>query len=504
MRLDDLLAGIQLLDMSNLYEDMEVARITSDSRQVGPGCLFVAMPGSRADGHDFVADALNAGATVVIQSRPLDPGAVGSFIRVADPREVYAVLCSRLAGNPSARMKVIGVTGTNGKTSTTLIARHLLESAGRRAAAVGTLGVLRPGSAEFGGGGLTTPDAAELQAILAELAEGGTQYVMLEVSSHALHQRRVSGVEFAGGVFTNLTQDHYDYHGSYEEYSNAKALLFNKYLVESGGYAVLNIDDAAGRRYATQTANIALTYGLQPSANIVLDELRNSIEGLSFRIVLKNGVWPDRLDSQRNTADISTKLVGGFNAYNFAAAAGVALLEGLTLEQVASGLESFPGVPGRLQRVESPAGAHVFVDYAHTPDALDNVLAALRQLKHGGSRLISVAGCGGDRDRAKRPLMGAAALRGSDWLVVTSDNPRTEDPDAIIDEIATGLPEPGSGWERVTDRRRAIRAALARARKGDIVLIAGKGHEDYQILGTEKIHFSDIEEVRQFYVESSA
>jgi len=503
MRLDDLLAGIPLLDMSNLYEDMEVARITSDSRRVGPGSVFVAIPGSKADGHEFIGEAIDAGATAVIQSRPLEPGAVGSFIRVADPREVYSVLCSRLAGSPSARIKVIGVTGTNGKTSTTLIARHLLESAGRSAAAVGTLGVLKPGSAEFGGGGLTTPDAAELQAILAELVTGGTQYVLLEVSSHALHQRRVSGIEFAGGVFTNLTQDHYDYHGTYEEYRDAKALLFNRHLVASGGYAVLNIDDAAGRMYSSQTTNIALTYGTRPAANIVIDELSNSIAGLSFRMVLKNGVWPEQLDADRNTARISTKLVGGFNAYNFAAAAGVALLEGLTLEQVASGLASFAGVPGRLQRVDSPEGAHVFVDYAHTPDALDNVLAALTELKRSGSRLITVAGCGGDRDRAKRPLMGAAALRGSDWLVVTSDNPRTEDPEAIIDEIASGLPEPGGGWERVTDRREAIRAALARARRGDIVLIAGKGHEDYQILGTEKVHFSDIEEVRQFYVESS-
>jgi UDP-N-acetylmuramoyl-L-alanyl-D-glutamate--2,6-diaminopimelate ligase len=504
MRLDDLLDGIQLLDMSNLFDDMPVARITCDSRKVDPGSVFVAIPGDKADGHDFISDALAAGATAVIQSRPLEPGAVGSFLRVADPREVYAVLCSRIAGNPSGRMKVIGVTGTNCKTSTTLIARHLLESAGLRAAAIGTLGVWRPGSDEFQGGGLTTPDAADLQEILAGLADEGTQYVLLEVSSHALHQRRVSGIEFAGGVFTNLTQDHYDYHGSYEEYRDAKALLFTRHLVESGGYAVLNTDDEAGRHYAAHSANIALTYGMRAESNLVCDQLDNSIDGLSFRVVLKNGVWPESLDLNLNTAQVQMKLVGAFNAYNSAAAAGIALLEGLSLEQVVDGLFTFSGVPGRLQRVDNPAGVHVFVDYAHTPDALENVLRALVELKRDGCRLITVAGCGGDRDRAKRPLMGAAALAASDWLVVTSDNPRTEDPEAIIDEIVAGLPEGNKGWEREVDRRQAIHTALRCARPGDIVLVAGKGHEDYQILGTQKVHFSDIEEVQRFYIESSS
>lgn len=499
MRLDELLDGIETLDLGNVYPDMEVTAVTNDNRKVGPGSIFVAIKGERSDGHDYIDSALAAGATAVVQSRPLDPAAVGSFIRVADTREVYAGLCAKLMGYPSRELRVIGVTGTNGKTSTVLLIRHLLLAGGYKPAALGTLGLLKPDSDDFEQRGLTTPDAGLLQQMLRELASAGATHLIMEVSSHALSQQRVAGIEFAGGAFTNLTQDHFDYHGSFEEYRDAKALLFRKHLVYSGGYAVFNGDDETGAEYAKHFAGIAVIYGSRAQHNLVLRNIASEADGLSWDIVVKNGVWPERLRRYVNHARLVSPLVGRYNAYNCAAAAGVALLEGLSLEQVAEALKTFPGVPGRLERVPNDRAVHVFVDYAHTPDALENVLRALAELRAPEARIITVFGCGGDRDNAKRPLMGAAAQRGSDLCVMTSDNPRSEEPEAILDQIAAGLDPAGHPSIRECDRRRAIHLALAQARPGDIVLIAGKGHEDYQILSDRTIHFSDVEEARAYF-----
>ncbi len=513
MRLDELLEGIDYSDLSNAYGDMEVVDVTSDSRQVHPGSVFVAIPGSRSDGHDYIPQALAAGATIVVQSRPLEPGSLGSFLRVADPRATYAQFCARLAGYPSRRLRVIGVTGTNGKTSTTLIIRHLLNSAGYRCAAIGTLGILPSDSESFIATGLTTPDAKVIQQNLAQCADQGATHVVMEVSSHALDQQRVTGVEFAGGIFTNLSQDHFDYHGTVEAYLEAKALLFTEHLPLSGGYSVLNIDDPAGQEYARRAGGIKVLYGAGEKANLLISALSNAAGALSWDIALRNGVWNGRVEEGINSAHLRTRLTGRYNAYNCTAAAAAALLEGLSLAQVQAGLASFSGVPGRLQEIDNPTGVHAYVDYAHTPDALDNVLAALNEVRSEGARIITVFGCGGDRDNAKRPLMARAAQSASDIVVVTSDNPRSEDPEKIIDQVMAGIdpaaaPAPGSaalddGMQRVyreSDRRRAIHLALELARPGDIVLIAGKGHEDYQILGTETIHFSDAEEVERFYL----
>jgi UDP-N-acetylmuramoyl-L-alanyl-D-glutamate--2,6-diaminopimelate ligase len=499
MRLDELLDGIETLDLGNVYPDMDITAVTNDNRKVAPGSIFVAIKGEKSDGHDYIESALGAGATAVIQSRPLDPTAVGSFVRVTDTREVYAELCAKLAGYPSRELRVIGVTGTNGKTSTVLLIRHLLLAAGYKPAALGTLGLLKPDSEEYEQRGLTTPDAGLLQQMMRELVSAGATHLIMEVSSHALIQQRVAGVEFVGGAFTNLTQDHFDYHGSFAEYRDAKALLFRKHLVYSGGYAVFNGDDETGVEYAKHFAGIAVVYGSRAEHNLVLRNIASEADGLSWDIVVKNGVWPERLRRFVNHARLSSPLVGRYNAYNCAAAAGVALLEGLSLEQVADALKAFPGVPGRLERVPNDRSVHVFVDYAHTPDALENVLRALAELRTPGSRLITVFGCGGDRDSAKRPLMGAAAQRGSDLCVMTSDNPRSEDPETIMDQISAGFDPAGGGSIREGDRRSAIRFALSEARTGDIVLIAGKGHEDYQILGDRTVHFSDVEEARAFF-----
>jgi UDP-N-acetylmuramoyl-L-alanyl-D-glutamate--2,6-diaminopimelate ligase len=494
MRLDELLEGIETLDLANVYSEMTVDAVTADSREVRPGSAFVAIRGEKSDGHDYIPAALAAGATVVVQGQPLDPAAVGSFVRVRHPRQVYAQMCARLAGHPSRRLRVIGVTGTNGKTSTTLILRHLLNQAGYRAAALGTLGLLRPEAAEYEDRGLTTPDAGYLQQRMAELAAAGTTHLVMEVSSHALSMERVEGIEFTGGIFTNLTQDHLDFHGTLENYKEAKALLFTRHLAASDAYGVFNTDDAVGEELAGRFKGIAVRIGYPRSNNLVISNVVSTANGLSWETVVKNGVWPAALQYGVNHAQFHSRLIGHYNVYNCLCAAGAALLEGLGLEQVIAGVASFQGVPGRLQRVDGAGGRHVFVDYAHTPDAVENVLRALRGVVEPGQRIVTVIGCGGDRDRTKRPLMGAAAQRGSELTVITSDNPRSEDPLGIIHDILEGIEPRGAEVRVEPDRRSAIRLAVAAARPRDVVLIAGKGHEDYQILGAQTIHFSDVEE----------
>ncbi len=501
MRLDDLLEGMESLDHLGLFGDMDVDRVVCDSRKVVPGSVFVAIPGTKIDGHKFIQQALAAGASVIVQSAPLDPAATGSFIRVEDSRQAYAQLNARLFGNPSERLRVIGVTGTNGKTSTALLIGHLLNQAGRNTAVLGTLGLLRPDSQHFLSGTLTTPDAAELQQMMANLVSEGVSHLVMEVSSHALQQRRVAGIRFAGGVFTNLSQDHFDYHGSMQEYAAAKEILFRDYLSSQGGYAVINCDDETGRLYAGRFDGLLLKYGSLRSCNLVITEPHADASGVSWKLVLKNGIWPRQLDEASNLACLKCGLAGDFQIHNCTAAAGVALLEGLELEQLRSALASFGNVPGRLQRIPNSKGINVYVDYAHTPDAVDNVVRALSRLLSGEQRLITVVGCGGDRDRSKRPQMGLIAQRGSSLAIFTSDNPRTEDPLAILDEIIAGLDRDGGPWIREQDRRRAIERALSEAQGGDIVLIAGKGHEDYQILKDRTIHFSDVEEVERYFSE---
>jgi UDP-N-acetylmuramoyl-L-alanyl-D-glutamate--2,6-diaminopimelate ligase len=504
MRLDDLLEGMDALDHLNLFGDMDVDRIVCDSRRVVPGSVFVAIGGTKYDGHKFIGQALSAGASVVVQSMPLDPQAMGSFVRVADSRLAYALLNARINDNPSHKLRVIGVTGTNGKTSTALLIGHLLSAAGRRAAVLGTLGLLKSGSSEFLSGTLTTPDAADLQKLIAALVADGTTHLVMEVSSHALQQQRVAGIHFAGGVFTNLSQDHFDYHGSMKEYAAAKELLFTDYLAPGGGYAVINHDDATGRDFASRFGGLLLKYGTERDNNLVITEPAMDADGVRWKLVLKNGSWPGKLDESSNLACLRCSLAGEFQIHNCTAAAGVALLEGLDISQIRDGLGSFTNVPGRLQRVPNRAGVNVYVDYAHTPDAVDNVVRALRKLVPEGRKLITVVGCGGDRDRSKRPLMGRIAQQGSDLAIFTSDNPRTENPALIIDEIITGLLDDGGEWLRLEDRRQAIERALAGTVAGDIVLIAGKGHEDYQILKDRTIHFSDVEEVERYFRENAS
>lgn len=458
--------------------------VRSDSRQVGPGDIFVAVPGASEDGTRFIPQAVAAGASAVV-CRPEAAATAGEacrFIAHHDPREALWRLAAARRHTESLPLRVIGVTGTNGKTTTAALLEHLFTAAGRRVGVLGTVTYRWPGHSEAAP--LTTPDPLSLHAMLARMAEAGVELAVMEVSSHALAQQRVSGVPFAGAAFTNLTQDHLDFHQDMESYFKAKARLFLELPRPDKAMAV-NADDPWGRRLLELCPG-ALSFGLgrgAPGRRHLWGELRASgTGGTHLHMRLDGEEW-----------ELRSPLVGAFNAANLLTAQAIAVELGLRPSAMAA-LETFTGVCGRLERVANPRGLHVFVDYAHTPDALVNVLTALRGAGFG--RIITVFGCGGDRDRTKRPLMGEAVARHADVAVLTSDNPRNEDPEAILADVLPGL---ASAREVVVepDRRAATARALAMLGKEDALLIAGKGHEDYQIIQGVKHHYSDQEVVRE-------
>jgi len=470
----------------------EVTRLSCDSRRLGPGTLFVGLPGTTVDGGTFWPEALAAGAVAALvgpdaaKARP--PAPADPVIVVPEPVARWAgLLAAEFWQQPSRRLALIGVTGTNGKTTTTHLIEHLAASAGRPSALFGTLVNRWPGHSVTAQH--TTAFADLLQAQLAQAAEGGAQLAAMEVSSHALDQHRVAGCHFSAAVFTNLTQDHLDYHPSMQAYFEAKASLFAEPLLAGG--AVVNIDDPWGARLAARLA----TAGRHPcwrssleqaDAELRVTDLELTSQGVSGTLITPVGAGRFR-----------SPLVGRFNLMNLLQAVGALAQQGLPLPLLLEGLNTFRGVPGRMERVGLGSRAalpSVLVDYAHTPDGLENALAAARPFTAG--RLICVFGCGGDRDRSKRPQMGAIAVRLADRVVVTSDNPRTEDPQRILEDVVAGIPG-GAAVVVEPDRAVAIAEAIRAADPADLVLIAGKGHEDYQILGTVKIHFDDREEAEK-------
>ncbi len=474
-----------------------VTAVAYDSRQVQPGGLFVAVRGLQTDGHRFIDQAVGRGARSIVCEEAPKLAADVTLVKVGDSREALARLAAAFHRHPTRELDLIGITGTNGKTTTSYVLEEILGAAGWRPGVVGTV------NARFGGqvrpAVMTTPESLDLQGLLREMREHEVSHVVLEVSSHALDLRRADGCRFAAGVFTNLSQDHLDYHGDLETYFRAKKRLFTE-LLRNGGpaatLAVINADDPYGRRLLAKVKVPRLAYGLHTGSEVRPEEFRLSQEGLTARLATPWG-----------PVEVRSALVGRHNLYNILAASAAALGLGASPEAVARGLGSIRGVAGRLERVAVPGRPVVFVDYAHTPDALEQALATLGSLNF--RRIITVCGCGGDRDRSKRPLMGAAAARGSDLTIVTSDNPRTEDPLAIIGQIVPGVREAGMvavepeearqgarGYLVEPDRRAAIRLAVAVGEAGDAILLAGKGHENYQILGTTKIHFDDREEAR--------
>jgi UDP-N-acetylmuramoyl-L-alanyl-D-glutamate--2,6-diaminopimelate ligase len=487
MKLRELLTQSQITYSSthpNL--ELEVTGLKTNSHACTAGDLFIGMPGTRVDGGEFWQGAIAAGAIGAI----ISPAAAA--IHPADPASCVVVAqdmvaaCAALAGTfyhrPAHQLKMVGVTGTNGKTTTTHIIEYLLAQAAISTALLGTLYTRWQGYQKTATH--TTPFAVDLQQQLALALAAGSQVALMEVSSHALDQGRVMGCPFEVGVFTNLTQDHLDYHENMENYFQAKALLFsNKYLT---GRAIVNLDDEYGKRLISQIpANRVWSYSTtDPTADLWTSELA----------YLQTGV-KGKLHTPQGEIAFSSPLVGDYNLENFLAAVGTSLHLGMGLEAIVAAMEQFPGVPGRMERVQISPQQDIttIVDYAHTPDSLESLLTAARPFIHG--KVICVFGCGGDRDRTKRPQMGKIAAELADLVVVTSDNPRTEDPTQILTDVVAGISRT-EGVTVIADRAEAIAHAISIAQAGDGVLIAGKGHEDYQILGTEKIHFDDREQAR--------
>jgi UDP-N-acetylmuramoyl-L-alanyl-D-glutamate--2,6-diaminopimelate ligase len=447
-----------------------------DSRAIREGMIYLALRGSQADGHRFIGDAIRRGASAVIVESPQRSGA--PEIVVCDGHRAALVIGSAWFEHPARRLTLIGVTGTNGKTTTTGLIRHLFNE-NETAGSIGTLGAFdgRGEAVSSTAGTLTTPGPIDLQATLATMVERGTTHVAMEASSHSLDQRRLDGVTFAAGVFTNLTRDHLDYHGTMASYLSSKLRLSS--LLGLSGIEIVNVDDEAWQAMPPRTPR--LTFGLHPSADVRAAGLVLDAAGSRFQ-----------LSGRFGTAEVSLPLLGDFNVANALAAAATALALGRPLKAVAERLSSSPQVPGRMERL-SEVPCIVLRDYAHTPDALERALTSLRPLTSG--KLIVVFGCGGDRDRGKRPVMGRIAAELAHLAIVTSDNPRTENPDAIIDDVEQGMG--GMPHLRITDRLAAIRTALNEGRAGDTILLAGKGHETYQIVGSEKIDFDEREIVRR-------
>ncbi|MDF2668856.1 MAG: UDP-N-acetylmuramoyl-L-alanyl-D-glutamate--2,6-diaminopimelate ligase [Paenibacillus sp.] len=475
-----------LLKLCKLEGDgtVEITGIQTDSRKVSPGDLFLCIPGLVHDGHDFASMAADRGAAALVVERPV-PGSLPA-LHVKDARFAMAVLASHFYRYPSERMKLIGITGTNGKTTTSYILEQMLSDCGWRTGLMGTISI-KIGN-DWSEAVRTTQEALDLQHSLSRMAEVGTEACIMEVSSHALELGRVKGCRFRTAIFTNLTQDHLDFHGTMERYQKSKGLFFarmnNGYEEDPDRrqYVVLNGDDEASAVYKASTSAEVIQYGLGPALDVRAAHIRITSQGTLFRLITFAG-----------ETDVQMKLIGKFNVYNALAAVAAMLVEGFQLERIKESLERVRVVPGRMELVESANPNYaVVVDYAHTPDGLENALSTVKEFAEG--RVITVFGCGGERDRTKRPLMGKIAAKYSDYVIVTSDNPRSEHPNSIISEIEQGIQTEESYpqfYSLEADRRKAIQMAIEMASPKDVVLIAGKGHETTQIINGTTIHFDD-------------
>ncbi|MBK5274302.1 MAG: UDP-N-acetylmuramoyl-L-alanyl-D-glutamate--2,6-diaminopimelate ligase [Desulfuromonadales bacterium] len=504
MTLSQLLKGVADYDLHG-DDSVRISGLTCDSRKVTPGALFFALRGATVDGHRFIKTAVESGAAAVVLEDPACAPQGIPWVRVADGRAAMAQAAAEFHGHPTLALPLVGITGTNGKTTTTYLIEAILAAAGLPAAILGTI------SYRFGTTRIeashTTPESTELQAAFRQLADAGAQAFVMEVSSHALEQKRVDGCHFDVGIFSNLTRDHLDYHKTMASYQESKLRLFSELLrptaLKPRRRAAINMDDPYGPAFAEQAACPVITYGVEFRGNVQAVDVVSSVDGLSGTLVTPEG-----------TTTFTSRLVGRFNLSNILAAVSAGIALDLPLEAIRAGIEGHATVPGRMERVDNSHGITILVDYAHTGDALENVLSTLKEL--AGARIITVFGCGGDRDHGKRPIMGRTAAQMSDLAIATSDNPRTEEPSAILAQVRSGMTAPGireytpvelennfteKGFIMLENRREAIRLAVRLAQPGDIVLLAGKGHEDYQIIGTTKYHFDDREEAAQACAE---
>jgi UDP-N-acetylmuramoyl-L-alanyl-D-glutamate--2,6-diaminopimelate ligase len=472
LKLSDIFFGVDY-EVIKGNENIDVGEIQYDSRKVKNGDLFVCIKGYKTDGHKYVESAYKNGAAVIVCSENLKNLPDCTVIKVKDSRKALSVMSSNYYGNPSSKMKVIGVTGTNGKTTCTFMIKSILEEAGYKVGIVGTI-------ANYIGdrklhSDRTTPESLELQKLFKDMVDSKVDYCVMETSSHSLYLDRVYGVKFSEAVFTNLTRDHLDFHKTFENYYKAKLILFQNTL-----NSIVNIDDTYGSRIYEDAKGNKITYAIEKSADLKASNLNMHSRGVDFDLTYKG-----------EKKHINLNIPGKYNVMNALGSIGACINEGISMDTIKSGLEKMLSVPGRCEIVTQKynLGYEVIVDYAHTPDGLENILKTVREFTKG--RLIAVYGCGGDRDNTKRPIMGNIGTKLSDFAIITSDNPRTEDPMHIIDEVVSGIKT--DNYIVIENRREAIKKAMEIAKQGDVIVIAGKGHEDYQILKDRTIHFDERE-----------
>ena len=482
MKLSDLLQVIKPLEIVG-SQDVEIQNIAIDSRQVKPGHLFIAVPGTQVDGHKFIPKAIEQGAVAIVCQKMPETKTFGvTFVQVVDSEGVVGPLAHRFFGNPTDKLDLIGVTGTNGKTTIATLLYKMFRRFGYKCGLVSTVCNYIDEAAvptEH-----TTPDPITLNRLLGQMAEAGCKYAFMEVSSHSVTQRRIAGLQFKGGIFTNLTRDHLDYHKTFEAYRDAKKGFFD--MLPKDAFAVINVDDKNGLFMTQNTKAAVKTYSLRAMADFHARILEEGFEGMSLNICGR---------------EVFVQFIGRFNVSNLLAVYGAAVCLGKQPEDVLVALSAMRPVNGRFEAIRSREGVTAIVDYAHTPDALDNVLSTINEILKKPGQCITVCGAGGNRDKGKRPLMAQSAVRASDRVIITSDNPRFEEPQAIIDDMLAGITTDEDKHKviSIVDRREAIRTACMIARPGDVILIAGKGHEDYQEVKGVKHHFDDHEVVREAF-----
>ena len=478
-RLQDIISAIETIQVVG-DTAVEIAALNYDSRRVAAGDCFFAVVGVQSDGHNYIAQAIERGARAVVCERLPEEAIDGvCYVQVADTNAAMADMAAAFYGHPSRELKLVGVTGTNGKTTIATLLYDLFRMLGYRAGLISTV-VYRVGDRQIESTH-TTPDAIRLNAMLREMVDEGCDYCFMECSSHAIVQDRIRGLQFAGGMFTNLTHDHLDYHKTFAEYLRAKKIFFDN--LPKGAFALTNIDDRNGRVMVQNTRASVRTLSLRSMADFRCKVIEMLLDGMLLR-----------LDGE----EVWVKFIGRFNAYNLLTIYAAALMLGQRKEEVLTAISSLQSVSGRFEYIRAEDGTTAVVDYAHTPDALENVITTIEEIRRPDQNLIVLCGCGGDRDKTKRPEMAAIAVKYATTAIFTSDNPRSEDPEQILRDMVEGLPT-SARYLKIADREDAIRTAAMLARPGDIILLAGKGHETYQIIGTEKIHFDDREQIRKHF-----
>lgn len=481
MKLNDLLKGIAITAIQGNAE-CDIKDINIDSRRISEGHLFIAMRGTQVDGHQFISKAVEQGAAAVLcEEIPEVCAEDVCYVKVSNTEDVVGIVATQFCGNPSSKLKLVGVTGTNGKTTIATLLYNMFRKMGHKCGLLST--VCNYIEEEAVPASHTTPDPIELNKLLSRMVEAGCEYAFMECSSHAVAQKRIGGLTFAGGIFTNLTRDHLDYHKTFENYRDAKKAFFDS--LPKTAFAITNADDKNGMVMTQNTKAKVKTYSTRAIADFHAKIIECHFEGMYLDI---------------NGLEVGVQFIGKFNVSNLLAVYGAAIMLGKEAEDILVVLSTLKSVSGRLEPIRSNEGVTAVVDYAHTPDALVNVLDTLREVMNGKGQLITVCGCGGNRDKGKRPIMAQDAVKASDKVILTSDNPRKEDPQEILNDMLAGLtPQQQRQALTIVDRREAIKTAAMLAQKGDVILIAGKGHEDYQIIGEVKHHFDDREEIRKAF-----